>query len=65
MGQFITRFIDSPQDYVADYNAAFYITLVILLILLMLVVIATVFQNLSKKSHIIGAFNLSKTMHIF
>lgn len=62
---FYTELVENPQEFYPKYGASFYVTSVFLGIIGLLVILATMYQKLSKKNAVIGAFDLRKNMHIF
>ena len=60
-----SQYIGNPQEFSPVYGAAFYIAVVLLSIFAVALVVSTVFSKLAKKSHILGAFSLRKSIHTF
>lgn len=57
--------MENPQEFYPRFGASFYITAILLGLCALMIVVATAMQKLSKKSAVIGAFDLRKNMKIF
>ncbi len=61
----VSKYVESPQDFNPTYGPAFYITVVLLSVFAVALLVSTVFSKLSKKSQVLGAFSLRKSIHTF
>ena len=61
---FISKYFKSPQEFSPEYNVAFYFATIILGICLILIAASSIFK-ITRKSKVVGAFQLQKSLNIF